>query len=107
MEVSATKQYRKDAYSEVSKRVMDLSNHYSIALKGDQITHEKVQGCCAWLNSNETGGFRLKMSQGPQLNLENFSLEALTELRDQLSAVIDQHWDFPYGKLINSVSRGM
>jgi hypothetical protein len=59
------------------------------------------------MNPNGTGGFRLKMSAGPQINIESFSLEALTALRDQLSHVIDNHENFPYGGLVfNTISRG-
>jgi hypothetical protein len=59
------------------------------------------------MNPNGTGGFRLKMSAGPQINVESFSLEALTALRDQLSHVIDNHENFPYGSgLFNSIGTG-
>jgi hypothetical protein len=105
MRTTATKQYRKDAYGAVNTRTTDLSEHYSIVLKGNEISNEKVRGVCAWLHPNGTGGFRLKMSEGPQLNLEHFSVEVLTALRDQLSHVIEQHENFQ-GLAFNTISLG-
>jgi hypothetical protein len=105
--VLGTKQYRKDAYSAVNTRTTDLSEHFSIVLRANDRFAETFKGVCAWMHPNGTGGFRLKMSAGPQLNLEQFPIEALTALRDQLSHVIEQHEDFPYGSgLFNTISRG-
>jgi hypothetical protein len=83
--VTATKYHRKDKSAEGTKRTLDLTGHRSIVFRGDLIGGAKLKGVCAWMNPNGTGGFRLKMSAGPQINVESFSLEALTALRDQSS----------------------
>jgi hypothetical protein len=105
MRTTAAKTYRKDAYSAPTNRTTNLSEHYSVNLEADHF--EKFKYTCAWLHPNGTGGLRFKMESGPQLSLENFSVESLTKLRDVLSHVIEHHDGFPYDKRINSVKVGV